>query len=140
MGTARRVERRRFGRLNERIFIRYWLAQRAGATVYESFAGNISAGGLCFECERSMRTDTHLALELYQPLKGAAGRFLCIAARGQVRWAARNDTRPIYKGANNYLAGVEFVQIRRDERKQVATYVHDRLRGRAYFFGRSVKQ
>ena len=127
MDIAHLKERRRFSRLNERIFIFCRFMEEEDVDIIKGFANNVSAGGLMFEIERSIPPQTIFSLEIYQPLIQSKEEFISISASAKVKWATQIDSADKYGNSNKYRIGVEFVEIDDGERKTIAEYVQSEL-------------
>lgn len=127
MAITRIEERRRFRRLNDRIFILCQLMKKKDMDVIKGFSNDISASGLCFETDRVISPQAIFSLEIYQPLRRSKEELTAVSALAKVKWVTQMDIVSKYEGSNKYRVGVEFVEIDNRERKAIAEYVQDKL-------------
>lgn len=129
MGIVRTEERRRFRRLNGRIFVLCQLMEKEVGRIIKTFTRDISGGGLCFETEQLILAGTMLGLEIYQPLSESREKYISISALGKVKWVTGINITKRDVGSNKYRVGVEFVKVGGKERKEIIGYVKDELSG-----------
>lgn len=127
MTITRIEERRRFERLNDRIFILCQFVKKKDVDIIKGFSNDVSAGGLCFETDRFISPQAIFSLEIYQPLRRSKEELINVSALAKVKWVRQTDIAGKYEGSNKYKIGVEFVKIDNRERKAIAEYVQDKL-------------
>ncbi|MBI4684546.1 MAG: PilZ domain-containing protein [Nitrospirae bacterium] len=120
-------ERRRFSRLNNRIFILCRFRKKKNVDIIKGFTNDISPGGLMFETDRLIPPQGVLNLEIYQPLSQFSRGIISIPILAKVKWVTEMNIADKYKGSNKYRIGVEFAKIDARERKVIAEYVQDKL-------------
>lgn len=128
MTNTRIEDRRRFRRLNDRIFILCQFMKKKDVDVIKGFSNDISAGGLCFETDRFISPQAVFSLEIYQPLRHSREELTTVFALAKVKWVTQTDIAGKYEGSNKYRVGVEFVEIGERERNVMAGYVQDKLK------------
>lgn len=127
MAITRIEERRRFRRLNDRIFILCQFMKNENVDIVKGFSNDISAGGLCFETDRVISPRAIFSLEIYQPLRQSKEELVTVFALAKVKWVRQTDIAGKYEGSNKYKIGVEFVEVDNRERKAIAKYVQEKL-------------
>ncbi|PIQ89328.1 MAG: hypothetical protein COV72_03515 [Candidatus Omnitrophica bacterium CG11_big_fil_rev_8_21_14_0_20_42_13] len=117
-------ERRKFPRLDEAWPVRYRILEFSGKQVHRSRTINVSAGGVRFFTNASLKPGTLLELELLIPSDS-----LPVYSRGKVVWQGRvvwckesgdKDLLPLE-------IGVEFVDIDDYDKKRLYSYISQRI-------------
>lgn len=119
------LERRRFPRLSKNIFIRC-RSKSHSSNEFKAIAENISGGGLMFETDRYIPTQTELGLEIYQPMICSESVILSISVLAKVIWTREKGVKYFEEGENTHRVGVEFLEIREDDRRKIAKYVEEK--------------
>lgn len=120
-------ERRKFPRLKENIFILYRLESAPSDKFNKAFTNNISARGLMFEGETNIPAGTKLELEIYQPIKRSKTVILSIPAFAEVIWIRNIEKQNSELGENKYRIGIEFLEIKQQDRKKIVKYIEELL-------------
>ena len=120
-------DRRRFRRVNDRIFILCQFMKKKYVDIIKGFSNDLSAGGLCFETDRFISPQAIFSLEIYQPLRQSKEELITVFALAKAKWVTQTDIAGKYEGSNKYIIGVEFVEVDNRERKAIAEYVQDKL-------------
>jgi len=111
-------EKRKFPRLDIAVDVQCGRVQE-DAQVQKKDPGvtkNISAGGLCLIIYDEVRVGEHLKLYVSLP----TGRVIC--AVGQVVWASPFDVSSD-RGRSRCDAGIEFVEISKEDREEIQGFV-----------------
>ncbi len=112
-------EKRRFPRLDIRVKVEYQIAESPQNKI-KSFTKNVSQGGICLFLDSSLDKGTLLDLKLYMPDKNEP-----ILATGKIAWIEKfevGDTK------EQFEAGIEFIDIAKEDSDRVAKYVFGALR------------
>jgi len=118
------LDRRRYSRLGDSVFILGNL--RSNPTEkFRAPTQNISAGGLMFETEKDISQDTTLDLEIYQPIDCRKSTIFSIAVLARVAWIREIEKNNFEEGRNKYRIGVEFLEIKEEDRSRIAEYVEE---------------
>ncbi|MFH1519632.1 MAG: PilZ domain-containing protein [Candidatus Omnitrophota bacterium] len=117
-------ERRKFLRLEKNLFITYCLESNTSDKV-KAIAKNISGGGLMFETERDIPPGSKLELEIHQPIKHSKDIIFSIATLARVIWSRNIKKESFEQGENKYRIGVEFLEIKKEDRQKIASYAGD---------------
>jgi len=119
------LEKRKFPRLKDSIFILGKL-RSSPAGEFKALTNNISAGGLMFENERNISKEEQLELEIYQPMNCGKRKILSIPVLSKIIWIRQIGKDNFEKGENKYKIGVEFSNIKDEDRQRIAKYVEER--------------
>ena len=93
--------------------------------VFKAFTKNIGAGGLMFETERNIiEKDNKLEMEIYQPLKSDKTIVYSMSVLANVIWTKKIEKENFENGENKYQVGVEFLEIREQDRQRIIKYVN----------------
>ena len=122
------LERRGFPRLKENIFLFYRL-HLSSSDEFKAVIYNISGGGLMFETERDIPPGTKLLLEIYQPIKQSKNMILSVSVLAKIIWQRKIEKDDFEKGENKYKVGVEFTEIKEEDRQRIAKYVEEQISG-----------
>lgn len=125
-GSFTNLEKRKFPRLKENIFILGNL-RSSHPEEFKAITKDISAGGLMFETETDISKDTKVELEIYQPMNRDKTMIFCIPVLGKVRWVREIDKNYFERGENKYRVGVEFLGIKEEDRNIITNCVEKRL-------------
>lgn len=123
----RERERRKFPRFKDSIFILGKL-RSSPTEEFKAFTQDISAGGLMFENERNISEEEQLELEIYQPMNCGKKKILSIPVLSKVIWIRQIEKDNFEKGENKYKIGIEFSEIKEEDRERIAKYVEERVR------------
>ena len=125
------LERRTFPRIEDNIFIFANLStptnklRRTVTGVFKAFTKNIGAGGLMFETERNIiEKGNKLEMEIYQPLKPDKTLVYSMSALANVMWTKKIEKEHFENGENKYQVGVEFLEIRGQDRQKIVKYIN----------------
>lgn len=113
------IERRKFPRLNDNIFISYRLGQK----ICKAIAKNISCGGLMFEAEKKVPVGMEVDFEIYQPVNCFKTVIFVIPASAKVVWRRKIKYGFLETGQNQYKVGVCFTKIKNEDRERIKEYV-----------------
>lgn len=116
-----RVERRKFPRIKDNIFILGNSSLRPKEK-FKVFTKNICAGGLNFETDRSISQGEILDIDLYQPVDCLKNVIFSISANVKVIWTAE-ISESHFDEENRYEVGAQFVEIDDEDRRRIAKYV-----------------
>lgn len=116
------IEKRKFPRLTDNIFIRGNLGSNP-VEEFKAFTENLGAGGLMFETEREMAKNNELALEIYQPVKLHKNMIFSISLLAKVVWIKEFNKENFEPGENKYRIGLEFTEIKEENRKRIIHYL-----------------
>jgi len=129
--NSNNLERRTFHRIENNIFIFANLStptnklSMAVTGVFKAFTKNIGAGGLMFETERNIiEKDNKLEMEIYQPLKSDKTIVYSMSVLANVIWTKKIEKEHFENGENKYQVGVEFLEIREQDRQRIIKYVN----------------
>ena len=120
-------ERRKFPRLNERIFILCQSKEKPGMNTIKGFTKNISAGGLMFETDRPISKQDVFILEIYQPLRQSGQESISITTLAKAKWVTPINSIEKYEGIDRFKMGMEFVKLDDKDRKAIAKCVQAKL-------------
>ena len=118
------LERRKFTRLKDNILVLYYLESRPFAE-FKAITRNISPAGLMFETDRNIFKESKLKLEIYQPTSCYKNMFFCIPVLAKIIWVSEIEKDNFEKGENKYRVGVEFVEIKEEDKEKIANYVKE---------------
>jgi len=125
------LERRTFPRIEDNIFIFINLSPSSNnlnitsTRRFKSFTKNISAGGLMFDTEESIVEEGKgLEMEIYQPLKPDKTLVYSMSVLANVIWIKKIEKEHFKNGENKYQVGVEFLEIREQDRQRIIKYVN----------------
>lgn len=116
-------ERRRFPRIDKRIFILCQSGEKPDTNIIKGFTKDISAGGLMFESDRPIPCAKHFILEIYHPQREPGDEIISLAALAKVKWVKRIDTAVRLEGSNKFQIGIEFINAGDKTRQIIANYV-----------------
>lgn len=116
------LERRKFPRIKDNIFILGNLGSNPREAL-KAFTKDISAGGLMFENERDISKEMKLELEIYQPMDRDKRVIFSVPVLAKVVWTREIEKENFVEGENRYKTGIEFSEIKEEDRKIIATYV-----------------
>lgn len=125
-GRSPNSERRRFPRLKEDIFI-FGKLRASPSEEFRAITQDISAGGLMFETERNISQESELEVEIYQPRDSDKRVIFSISVRPKVIWIQKIAKEKFEPGENRYRVGIEFSEIKEEDRKIVAKYIESNL-------------
>lgn len=125
-GRSPNSERRRFPRLKEDIFI-FGKLRASPSEEFRAITQDISAGGLMFETERNISQESELEVEIYQPMDSDKRVIFSISVRPKVIWIQKIVKEKFEPGENRYRVGMEFSEIKEEDRKIVAKYIESNL-------------
>lgn len=120
------LEKRKFPRLKDNIFV----FCRLGPTSSDEFKAitcDISGGGLMFETERDIPKESKLELEIYQPGNRDKTIFFSIHSLARVAWIKRLEKENLEQGENKYRMGIEFLEIKQEDRQRVAKFISESI-------------
>ena len=116
------LEKRRFPRLKDNIFI-FGNLRSGPIEECKAFAKDISAGGLMFETEREIPKASELKLEIYQPLHRDKRMIFSLPVTAKVIWTKKIEKDSFTDGENRCRIGIEFSELKEEDRKMIAKYV-----------------
>ena len=120
------LEKRKFPRLKDNNFILCFLETNHDVG-FEAITCDVSAGGLMFETERYISKKSGLKLEVYQPTDRHKNTLFCIPALARVSWTRKIAKDNCKEGENKYRMGVEFLEIKEEDRARIAKYVQENI-------------
>lgn len=123
-GKALDIKKRRFPRIKDNIFILYHLSSCPDRR-FKAITGDISAGGLMFETERNIPKGSKVCMEIDQPIDCDKTMIFCIPVLAKVIWVRKIDKDNFETGENRYKAGIEFLEIKEEDRKRIAKYAEE---------------
>ena len=94
-------ERRHYRRLKKSVDLTYMLPLTFIGEKWKSKTVDIGGGGVCLQCDRFLKKDSVIALQL--ELKLANGKKEILRTLGQVVWHKREDA------TGKYLMGIKFI-------------------------------
>ncbi len=118
------LERRKIPRLRDNIFI-CGCASSNPIEEFKAITNDISAGGLMFELERDITPESKLELEIYQPGNRDKIIFFSIHCLARVAWIKRLERENLEQGENKYRMGIEFLEIKQEDRQRVAKFISE---------------
>jgi len=110
------VERRRFPRLDTSVDIEYGIFKKESLQEGKAVTKNISAGGICLIVYEKIEIGT--ILDIRSNLKDIN---YIIKARGKIVWSSNFTVMP--GNIARYDLGIEFVEIKEDDRQKLSQYV-----------------
>jgi len=116
-------ERRKFERLENPFFIFYRLKGDHSFGASKAIGENISGGGLMFEKENPVHAGTILYLEIYLQSKPIEDTIYSTPAKAKVVWINRKENASKELGSNKYQTGLEFIEIKTEDRERIIEYV-----------------
>jgi len=116
-------ERRKFERLENPFFIFYRLKGDHSFGASKAIGENISGGGLMFEMENSVHAGTVLYLEIYLQSNPTEDTIYSTPTKTKVVWVNRKENVSKELGSNKYQIGLEFKEIRTEDRERIIEYV-----------------
>lgn len=121
------LERRKFSRLKDNIFIFGCLRADPIEEEIKAFTNDVSAGGLMFEAERDILKDSELELQIYQPLDRDKRMIFSIPVMAKVIWTRKIEKDNLEEGETKYRVGIEFLEIKEKDREMIERYVEVNL-------------
>ena len=115
------INRRKFPRANYKCLIT--IKRRLNAKTISTQTENIGAGGICVLVKEDMGLFQGVDLELYLDEKATP-----IKSGGTVVWVVKKSSPK--KGAYMYDTGIEFIDIRPEDRDRVSEVVESILKAR----------
>lgn len=115
------LERRIFPRFKDNIFI-FGNLSSDPIERFKAFTKDVSGGGLMFETEREIPKARGLKLEIYQPLDRDKRMIFSIPVMAKVIWIKNIEKENFERGENKYRIGIEFSEIKEEDRKMIAKY------------------
>lgn len=119
-------ERRKYPRLKDNVFIFGNLTSNPTGE-FKAFTRDISAGGLMFETEKDIPQDMRLDLEIYQPRDRRKSMIFSIPVLTKIVWKRKIEKDNFEQGENKYRVGIEFSEIKEEDRKIIAKYVERKI-------------
>lgn len=116
------LERRRSPRLNDNIFI---FGRLDSSESFDALTGDINADGLMFEFNRDISQNIKLEMEIYQPIICCKSRIYSIPVLARVAWIRKIEKDHFEKGENQYIVGVEFLEIKEEDRQRIVKYAEE---------------
>ena len=116
------LEKRRFSRLKDNIFI-FGNLRLNPIEEFKALTKDISAGGLMLETERDISEESELELQIYQPMDSDKRVIFSIPVLGKVKWTTKIEKNNFEDGENKYRVGIEFSEIKEDDRQKIIKYV-----------------
>ena len=116
-------ERRKYPRLKDNIFILGNL--RSGSEEFKAFTRDINVGGLMFETERDISEESELELEIYQPANRQKNIIFSIPVLAKMVWKREIEKENFEQGENRYRIGIEFLELKEEDRGRIAKYVEE---------------
>lgn len=119
------LERRNYSRFRDNIFI-FGNLRLSPTEKFKAFTEDISAGGLMFETERDVSKMSEVELEIYQPMDSDKKVIFSIPVLARGVWIRKIEKENFEDGENKYRVGIEFLEIKEEDRKIITTYVQRR--------------
>ena len=123
MEISQYAERRKFQRLEDNIFILGALKANHAAE-FKAFTRDISGGGLMFETDSNIPAGSELELEIYQPSDSGKRIIFSVHIIAKVAWTRAIEKDAFEEGENRYQVGVEFSEIKEEDRQRIANFVN----------------
>ena len=120
--TVQNLEKRKFPRVKDNVFIRY-LSGSSSYPKARAVASDISAGGLMFETEENIIPGGELKMDLYQPVKRSKNMLFAISVLAKVIWRTTIPKDNFEQGKNSYRLGLKFLEIKEKDREIISSYV-----------------
>lgn len=120
------LERRKFSRFRDNIFV-FGNLRSSPTEKFKAFTEDISAGGLMFETERDVPKMSEFELEIYQPMDCEKGVIFSISLLAKVKWTRIIEKDNFEQGENKHRVGIEFSEIKEEDRKIIAKYVERKI-------------
>lgn len=117
-------ERRKYSRLKDNVFIFSNLTS-SPTKEFKAFTLDISAGGLMFETEKALPQDMRLDLEIYQPRDRRKSVIFSIPVLAKIVWKKEVEKEDFQQGENRHRIGIEFLELKEEDRKRIAKYVKE---------------
>lgn len=117
-------ERRKCRRLKDNVFI-FGNLTSSSTEEFKAFTRNISAGGLMFDTEKDIPQDARLGLEIYQPRDRRKTVIFSTSVLARVVWERKIEKDNFEETENKYRIGIEFLEIKEEDRKRIAMYVEE---------------
>lgn len=118
------LERRRSPRLKDNIYI-FGKLKTSPPEDFKAFTQDISAGGLMIETEKDISKESELELEIYQPRDRDKRVIFSIPIWSKVIWIQKIEKEKFEEGENRYRVGIEFSEIREEDRQRVAKFISE---------------
>lgn len=119
-------ERRKYSRLKDNVFI-FGNLTSSSTEGFKVITRDISAGGLMFELERDIPKESELELEIYQPGNRDKTIFFSIHSLARVAWIKSLERENLEQGENKYRMGIEFLEIKQEDRQRVAKFISESI-------------
>lgn len=120
------LEKRRFSRVKDNIFI-FGNVMANSAEEFKAFTQDINVGGLMFETERDIPKESKLELEIYQPMDSDKRVIFSIPVLAKVIWTEKREKKNFEQGENRYQIGIEFSEMKDEDRQIVTKYIEREL-------------
>ena len=118
------LEKRKISRLEDNVFISTD-SSPSSTGEFKAVTQNIGVGGLMFETEEEISVGKELKFEIYQPTKSSKDIIFSLPVLAKVVWVKRIKKDHFEQGENRYMTGVEFMEIREEDRQRIAEYLED---------------
>ncbi|MDP2789327.1 MAG: PilZ domain-containing protein [bacterium] len=118
------LERRRFSRLKDNIFI-FGNLRLNPIEEFKVFTSDISAGGLMFDTEKDIPQDVRLDFEIYQSRDRRKSMIFSIPVSAKIVWKREIEKENFEQGENRYRIGIEFLELKEEDRERIAKYVEE---------------
>ena len=115
-------ERRKFRRIENLFFISYRLEGDHSFGDSKAIGENISGGGLMFKKENSFQAGTVLYLEIYLQSNPTEDTIYSTPTKAKVVWVNRKENVSKELGSNKYQIGLEFIEIKTEDRERIIEY------------------
>ncbi|HDZ28171.1 MAG TPA: PilZ domain-containing protein [Candidatus Aminicenantes bacterium] len=115
-------EKRKFPRIENPFFISYRLEDDNSFGISKAIGENISGGGLMFEKENSFHSCSILYLEIYLQSDPTEDTIYSTPTKAKVVWVNRKENVSKEPGSNKYQVGIEFIEIKTEDRERIIEY------------------
>ncbi len=115
-------EKRKFRRIENPFFISYRSEGDHSFGVSKAIGENISGGGLMFEKENSFHAGAVLYLEIYLLSNPTEDKIYSTPTKAKVVWLNRKKNVSKEPGSNKYQIGLEFIEIKTEDRERIIEY------------------
>ncbi len=119
------LEKRKFPRLKDKVFI-FGNLRLNPIEEFKALTKDISAGGLMFGTERDIHKGCQLEIEVYHPINRDKIIIFSVPVLAKVVWIREIEKDNFEEGENRYKIGVQFTEIKEEDRKIIATYIQTR--------------
>ncbi len=119
-------ERRKYDRFKDKVFI-FGNFRLNPTEEFKAFTEDISAGGVMFETEKDIPQDMRLGLEIYQPKDRQKNMVFAIPVLTKIVWKRKIEKEIFEPGENRYRIGIEFLEIKEEDRERIAKYVEESI-------------